>query len=281
VVGRALLLVTAAVILATAPAVAAEAPFTLDRSVVTGVATPTGRHYRVLVAWPDGPPPATGWPVLYVLDGDDNFAATVSTARRLARAGARSGVEPGVVVGIASEDLARRVLDYTPPAPGYAIPTGAPASGLATGGGDAFLDVMRDRIQPEIARRLKIDPNRQTILGHSFGGLLVLHALSARPNQFQTYVAISPSLWFGDGAVARQLSGAKPRANVLIAAGDREGGPASAVPNFPTAQSLAETLKISGVQARFLPLPGQSHGGTMYASLAEAVALAFRHEGVR
>lgn len=280
-VGRALLLVTAAVILATAPAVAAEAPFTLDRSVVTGVATPTGRHYRVLVAWPDGPPPATGWPVLYVLDGDDNFAATVSTARRLARAGARSGVEPGVVVGIASEDLARRVLDYTPPAPGYAIPTGAPASGLATGGGDAFLDVMRDRIQPEIARRLKIDPNRQTILGHSFGGLLVLHALSARPNQFQTYVAISPSLWFGDGAVARQLSGAKPRANVLIAAGDREGGPASAVPNFPTAQSLAETLKISGVQARFLPLPGQSHGGTMYASLAEAVALAFRHEGVR
>jgi len=253
-------------------------PYTLERSLVTQVETPTGRHYQLMVAWPEGEPPPGGWPVLYVLDGDDNFAAAVTTARRLAKAGARSGVEPGVIVGVASEDLARRVLDYTPAAPGYAIPAGAPASGLATGGADAFLDILCNVIQPQIAGHWRIDPKRQTLLGHSFGGLLALHALAVRPGQFQTYAAVSPSLWFGDGVVARELEAAKPPASVLIAAGDKEGGPGG---RGPGAEALAASLKAAGVETRFLPLPGQTHGGTMFASLAEAVALAFRPADAR
>lgn len=265
----------AAFLAAASPALTAEGPYTLERSVVTDVASPGGRHHQVLIAWPDGPAPEKGWPVLYVLDGDDNFAATVTTARRLAKAGARSGVEPGVIVGIASEDLARRVLDYTPAAPGYAIPAGAPASRLATGGADTFLDVLRDRIQPDVARRLKIDAQRQTLLGHSFGGLLALHALAKRPGYFRAIVAVSPSLWFGDGLVNRELAGAKPPATVLIAAGDKEGGPGAGP---PSGETLARDLKAAGLDARFLALPGQSHGGTMFASLATAVTLAFQRQ---
>lgn len=257
--------VFAAALSAAAPALAAETPYVIERTVVTDVAAPAGRHYKVMVAWPEGQPPTTGWPVLYVLDGDDNFADVVSAARRLARGGPRSSVGPGVVVGVASEDVDHRILDYTPASPGYVIPAGKPASGRATGGADAFLDVLRDRIQPLVAQRWKIDARRQTILGHSFGGLLALHALAARPGQFQAYVAVSPSLWFGEGLVAREAASAKPPASVLIAAGDEPG-----------AGELAEKLKATGLDARLLPLPGLSHGRTMFASLPEAVTFAFK-----
>ena len=38
----------------------------------------TGRTYRIYVARPRGQPPAGGWPVVYVLDGDIAFATVAS-----------------------------------------------------------------------------------------------------------------------------------------------------------------------------------------------------------
>ncbi len=279
------LAIIAALALASPPVAAATetAPYVIERSLVATVTGPDGHPYRITAAWPDTPPPPAGWPVLYVLDGDDNFAATVMTARRLARAGARSGVEAGVVVGIDSGALPRRVLDYTPATPGYAIPAGAPAHGLATGGADAFLDVIEQQVKPFVARRWKVDAGRQALLGHSFGAVTVLHALFKRPGLATTYLAVSPSLWFGNGLVEREAgelaAGGGNGATVLIAAGTDERGPGGAA--VPGGEALTARLQAKGAAAHFLSLSGQGHGGTMYAALADAAALAFRSAGTR
>ncbi|MCC2977952.1 hypothetical protein LK533_14875 [Sphingomonas sp. PL-96] len=252
-------------------------PWQLARSDVQTVVAADGHRYRVLVAWPDGEPPSAGWPVLWVLDGEDHFATAALTARRLARAGARSGVEPGVVVGIDSGPLGRRVLDYTPAADRYAIPAGAPAHGLAIGGGDAFLDLIETRLRPLLARRLRIDPRRQALLGHSFGGLLGLHALFTG-RSFSTVVAVSPSLWFGEGLLADEERRAPPStARLLIASGTDEAGPDG--PSGVAAEALASRLRARGMHARYLPLAGQSHGTTMSAAMAPAIAISFAQAG--
>ncbi|WP_454279974.1 alpha/beta hydrolase [Sphingomonas sp. Marseille-Q8236] len=248
--------------------VAAETPYTLSHSVERVVHAKSGEAYRIFIAWPEAPPPPGGYPVLYVLDGEDNFAIAALTARRLARAGARSGVSDGIVVGIAAWPLERRVRDYTPATPGWRIPATMPASGLATGGAEAFLDLIEGQVQPLVRQRWRVDLSRETLLGHSFGGLVGLHAALTRPAMFDAVVAVSPSLWFGDGLIAREAATATDGPRILIA----EGEAAAASP-----AELARSLDRGGRmgRARFLSLPGQSHGTTMLAAMAPAIRFAF------
>lgn len=263
-------------------AATAEPAYAIERSVVTRVTAPGGQVYRLFVSWPEGDPPAAGWPVLYVLDGADHFATVTETARRLARAGARrgpergGGVAPGVVVAIDAGPLARRVFDYTPASPGWAIPAGAPASGLATGGADAFLTLLDRQIEPLVARRWRIDPARRTLAGHSFGGLVALHALFTRPGVASRYAAISPSLWFGGDLMAREERAAGAGVagrSVMIATGGDERGPDGQ--SGAAAEALARRLADAGAAAAYVPLPGQDHGASMLAAMGRIVTLAF------
>lgn len=250
-------------------------PWQLERSTVLSLRAADGHAYRVMVAWPDGPPPPGGWPVLWVLDGEDNFAIAALTSRRLAGAGARGGVDQGLVVAVESGSLARRVLDYTPASPGWSIPARAPASGLPTGGADAFLAFLRERAMPAIAARWSCNSARQTLMGHSFGGLLALHAL-AKGGPWQRYVAVSPSLWFGDGLASRELAQARIPAStrLFLAGGDAEGAPrpSGGQTDLPR---LAAELTQRGVDTKLRILPGIGHGGTMLAAMTDAITTAF------
>ena len=250
----------------------AETPYTLPRSAEQVVQAAGGETYRILIAWPEAPPPPAGYPIIYVLDGEDNFAITALTARRLAQAGARSGVMDGIVVGIAAGPLQRRVRDYTPVTPGWTIPATMPASGLKTGGAEAFLDLVERQVKPLVHQRWRVDRSRETLLGHSFGGLLALHAALTRPAMFDGIVAVSPSLWFGDGLITREAAAVKDAPPILIAEGDS----AAALP-AALVGSLDGGAKHD--RARFLSLPGQSHGTTMLAAMAAAIRFAFAGPG--
>ncbi len=255
------------------PSAAIAAPWQIERSDAFTLPSADGHEYRVMVAWPEGPPPPQGWPVLWLLDGDDNFAIATTTARRLARAGGRSGVGAGLIVAVESGGLPRRIYDYTPPVAGYVIPTGSPAAGRSLGGCDAFLTFLRDKLRPEISRRWKIDAKRETLMGHSFGGLLALHAL-AQGGWWSRYVAVSPSLWYGNGLIARETKGmaALQGKRALLAAGDREGAPSG---SSATYADVVAALSAHGVDARAAVLPGQSHGSTMMAAMVDGITLAF------
>lgn len=249
--------------------VAAAAPWQLEQSDVFSIERADGETYRLMVAWPEGPAPAEGWPVLWVLDGDDNFALAATTARRLARVGARSGVDAGLVVGISSGDIHRRARDFTPAVPGYSIPQGTPGHGLPTGGADSFLDFLERDVRPLIERRWPTASKRQTIAGHSFGGLFALYELAKR-GSFQRYAAISPSLWYADGAPVKDgPANAHPDTRILLVRADRE------VAIGTSLDTLATKLRGRGADVRLLTLSEQSHGSTMPAAMAQTITLAF------
>jgi predicted alpha/beta superfamily hydrolase len=159
----------------------------------------TGLTWRLWVQAPQGPAPADGHPVLYVLDGNASFALAAQLARNSDARPQEMRPNSALVVGIgypgdAPFHLPERRRDYTPP------PTQGPAP-AGTGGADRLLDFLAREVQPRIAQVAPVDAQRQTLWGHSLGGLLVLHALFTRPGQWSRYAATSPSVWWNQGQV--------------------------------------------------------------------------------
>lgn len=275
------------------------APYILARSEVREMTARNGGAYRIMVSWPEASPPPSGYPVIYILDGDDSFAIAAESARRLGRFSNRGRMTPGLVVAIGYPGPSRRAFDYTPvstptpPAPGARAET--------NGGADAFLDFITDELRPAIERDWKIDRARQTLEGHSYGGLFVLHALFRQPELFQTYVAASPSIWFGgqqilkaEPAFAARMAKGDLKRTLVITVGEFEQAPPTPAATDSTAQAMAarntgrrmvdnsrdlasrlKPLKASGLAVHYRVFSGETHGGSALPALAAALPYAF------
>jgi len=187
--------------------------------------------HRIFLYTPPGEAPAEGWPVLYLLDGNAVIATAVEALRAQAPYTLGTGIHFGVVVAIGyptdeAYDGTRRSWDLAPP-PGQSYPPyveGGPE--LRTGGADHFLAFIEHELKPEIARRVPINENRQSIFGHSFGGLFVLHALFNKPDLFSAWISASPAIWWeGGGIITRAeefVANPKGEGRVLLLVGEYE-----------------------------------------------------------
>ncbi|WP_267460064.1 alpha/beta hydrolase, partial [Klebsiella quasipneumoniae] len=135
------------------------------------------RHYRVWTAVPDKAPPAAGYPVLYMLDGNAVMDKLNDAFLQQLSAGS-----PPVIVAIGYQtalpfDTAARAWDYTPP-----LKTHEPRPGKTalpprkTGGNYLFRQLLSETMVPLTEANLEIDPRQRAIWGHSYGGLFVLDA---------------------------------------------------------------------------------------------------------
>ncbi|MCK8784307.1 alpha/beta hydrolase-fold protein [Roseomonas sp. NAR14] len=270
---------------------------------------PSG-EYRILIGRPTGEPPATGWPVLYLLDGNAFFATAYDAVLSQGQHSDVTGVAPALVVGIGYPtdgllDLRRRALDYTPALPRGAAAGGAAASpdGSRTGGADAFLDFVEGTLKPAINRDFPADPARQALFGHSYGGLCALHALFTRPAAFRDFLAVSPSIWFGDlavlageGELPARLAGLAPPRGVFIAVGGAEQAPPEAGQDQPgadtraarrdrramvdNARALAGRLAtVPGLRAAFVLAEGENHASVVPTVLSRALRFALAPPG--
>lgn len=235
------------------------------------------RHYRIRIAQPRIAPPAAGYPVVYFLDG--NAVLMELNASLLARLAAQK--QPPVLVLLSYDNDLRidangRSYDYTP----------APlqTTGMRTNGGaDAFLELIENQVKPAVAAKVAIDPQRQTLWGHSYGGLFVLHTLLTQPAAFQNYVAVEPSLWWGNGFILQEAQRVIERhpamsAHLWLWTGGGEKM-RSAPPNIKqqqlpadAAQRLAERLAtLNGLRVSFREWPGLDHGTMFSAAIAPAL----------
>lgn len=145
-------------------------------------------NYELWVHLPENYSESKKYPVLYLLDGRNNFSHTVGTLSYL-----KSGdmMPEMIVVGISSKN---RIRDYTP----TKIETRK-----SSGGGEKFLDFIEQELIPYINKKYSTESFR-IFSGHSLGGLLVLHTLHSRPNLFQAHFAYSPSLYWNDKATVKK-----------------------------------------------------------------------------
>ncbi|MCL7715755.1 alpha/beta hydrolase [Stenotrophomonas mori] len=285
-----------------APAVAmsaiptpAAAPLTVHGVQQFDLEAAGDRAYRILVSVPDKPAPAAGYRALYVLDGNAMFLTALEAVRAMERRPDVPRDLATVVVGIGypdGVDIAKaRTLDLTPPG------SGNPRITAASGGADAFLDFIEERLKPRIGALAPIDPAQQALFGHSFGGLFVLHSMQRKPEAFAVRVAASPSIWFDRGDIGTQLQAAlagrgaqAAPLKLLLTAGEYEQALsplAHSQPNVAklallqkeraqvdSSRRLAETLaEQPAVDVRFEELAGEDHGTVIPAAISRAVSL--------
>ena len=238
--------------------------------------------------------PAQGRPrVLYVLDANLVFGTVVEMTRLMHKL--YGELPPLLVVGIAypTRDGFRqgliRTRDFTPsadagfgamsaslPRPETVEPVEPPM-----GGADAFLRFVEEQVVPFVRERFDVDEEGSTLFGSSMGGLLAVHALLRTPHLFDNILAVSPALWWNEGATLRAEPAAhdqilRPRA-YLAAGGLEEAAHVPMLARFrliSNARAMARRLVDLGwatERATFEEIPGETHTSVIPAALTRGL----------
>lgn len=120
-----------------------------------------------------------------------------------------------IVVGIENTDRKR---DFTFPTSVKEEKTAYPT----TGGSAQFIAFLEKELLPFIHQEYKTNENT-LLIGESLGGLLATEILLKKPQLFNRYLIISPSLWWSDGSLLNTIPvPVKNETRVYIASG-KEG----------------------------------------------------------
>lgn len=243
-----------------------------------------GESYTLSIHVPLTPPPASGYPVIYVLDGEFLFGLASDISLDIGN----PDLTPVVVaIGHGLLENMDVVARYAKRKPGDTSPIGLADIGGAlntlrfhdltlpvaanhrapdwtgltpdnVGGVDTFLKVIETEIKPKVAAAVPVNPANQAIFGHSIAGLAVLRALFTEPTAFRTFIAASPSIWWDADSVltderrfAEAVQGGHASPRVLITVGADEPNspnpPQSFIASLPPdkAESLGAYLKMA------------------------------------
>lgn len=140
------------------------------------------------------------YPVLYVLDGDDNYLAISGMMHYLTEVNGNRIFPKMIVVYINNTN---RTRDLTP----YRVNASAmlpKAMAVVTGGAETFTQVIEKEIIPHINAKYPTSPYR-ALIGHSFGGIFALSVLQKHPDLFDDYIVIDPSLWYDEGRFSKNV----------------------------------------------------------------------------
>lgn len=266
----------------------AASPVPVPHTEEHAMRSKAGQDYRIFVYMPVGDAPASGWPVVYVLDGNAWFEPLANAIRLQGRMPQFTGIMQAVIVGVAYPgdtpfNARRRFYDFVPDVPlREEVPPGVEPPKM--GGATQFLGFLREEVEPWIERRVKIDERRRTLFGHSLGCSFALHVLFTQPQAFRDYVCGSPSLGFNGGYVLdsaeRFIAAQKEReidAHLLLYAAEYDEkmppslDPAIAeklAPQLQRARVVSgarelyqklQPLQKSGLQTRFMEIQGENH----------------------
>ncbi len=230
------------------------------------------REYRIFTAVPAKEPPPSGFPVIYLLDANALFGTMVEAIRIQSKRPEKTGVIPAVIIGIGycGDDMFNpaRHYDFTLPVPESELPANPGGSKWPEqGGAENFLDFIEEELKPIVEKRVQIDSSRQTILGHSLGGLFVLHTLFTRPASFGTYIAGSPSIHWNRRIILKEENNFSLRLqkesfniNLMLTAAELE----KKLPFFvnETVKELSDRLSVlknRGLQVKFLEFKDENH----------------------
>ncbi|MBB5620473.1 hypothetical protein HDE69_001522 [Pedobacter cryoconitis] len=203
------------------------------------------------------------YPVIYLLDGSANedfihIAGLVQYCTMI------QVMPKSIVVGIANVDRKR---DFTFPTTVQQDLKDFPTTGKS----EKFIAFMEKDLQSYIQQKYRTNASK-TIIGQSLGGLLATEVLLKKPELFNNYVIISPSLWWDNESLLAKApellkSAAARNIKVYVSVGT-EGKVME-----QDAANLAAVLKKSAdqsLQLIFNPMPAENHLTILHHSAYKA-----------
>ncbi|MCR8560340.1 hypothetical protein KXD93_21990 [Mucilaginibacter sp. BJC16-A38] len=131
------------------------------------------------------------YPVIYVFDGDANFATVAALQKQLSIRSGSTLVPEAIVIGVMNSNRDR---DFTPyPSSFWVYNTATPLEN--TGGGEKFVQYLQKELMPHIDSLYPTAPYR-VLIGHSLGGLAATNILVNHTRLFNAYIIIDPSMWY-------------------------------------------------------------------------------------
>ena len=138
------------------------------------------------------------YPVIYLLDGSENFNTVVSITEHMAESNL---CPPMIVVGILHQN---RLVDLT---------TGTDKElPDVVGGGEKFMSYVEKELIPYIDANYPTT-SYKTFIGHSLGGLTVMNTFLHNPKLFNSYVSLDASLWWNNQKVVKEAKTILPTQN--------------------------------------------------------------------
>ena len=136
------------------------------------------------------------YPVIYLLDGsiDEDFIH-ISGLVQFGSFSWINMIPESIVIGISNIDRKR---DFTFPTNNKRDKKNSPT----TGESDNFMNFIEKELQPLIDRNYKTDTIK-TLIGQSLGGLLATEILYKKPDLFDNYIIVSPSLWWDNESLLK------------------------------------------------------------------------------
>ncbi|MEO6001184.1 MAG: alpha/beta hydrolase-fold protein [Chitinophagaceae bacterium] len=132
------------------------------------------------------------YPVVYLLDGDAHFSSVVGMIQQLSTVNGNMICPEMIVVGIPNTN---RTRDLTPTHVNVEPPFMDSASSKSSGGGEKFISFIEKELIPYIDAHYPTEPYK-ILIGHSFGGLMVMQTFVHHTNLFNSYICIDPSMWW-------------------------------------------------------------------------------------
>jgi len=206
-----------------------------DLRIHEGFAATGLRNHRTVSVWL--PPqyakePTRRFPVLVMQDGQNLFDGTRTyipnqewrvdeTAQALMNAGL---VEPVIIVGVDNAGMARADEFLPTTSPGR---EGQPKVG---GKLNAYADFLIKEVLPFVHQsyRTRRDAGSTGLGGSSFGGISTLVIGLRHPEVFSRLAVVSPSVWWDNGVVIREVEALKrrPKSRIWVDIGTRESAEA-------------------------------------------------------
>lgn len=241
--------------------------------------TQLGEKRILNIYLPEGynPNDTTRYPVIYLLDGsaDEDFIHIAGLVQFNSFEWINQ-VPKSIVVGIATVDRKR---DFTFPTTIEEHRKKWPT----TGHSDKFMGFIETELQPFIEKSYRTS-KAKTLIGQSLGGLFATEVLLKKPTLFNTYIIVSPSLWWNNGSLLNQssplLQDTLTQATKIYIGVGKEG----LTPTTPArvmevdANLLAEKLqetKSKSVKVHFDYLPQENHATIMHQAVSNAFKLLY------
>lgn len=214
----------------------------------------------------------TRYPVVYLLDGsaDEDFIHVVGLYQF--NSFPWVGRAPkSIIVGIANVDRKR---DFTFPTTIKKDLKAYPSCGHS----DKFIAFLETELQAYIQTKFRTT-NAKTLIGESLGGLLAAQILLEKPELFNNYVIVSPSLWWNNGSLLEQsfdrpCKQASQKISVYIGVG-KEGLAPTKIPRLMevdanTLQEKLDACESKNLRVQFKYMPDENHATIMHQAMMNA-----------